>query len=74
MTDLTLIQRTTRTISKNDFIVCRKKAKPQQGGGGGGAKPKAYPPDVARPKRQTKKIGKKREEKLGEGKGERKIL
>ena len=32
MTDLTLIQRTTGTISKNDFIVCRKKAKPQRGG------------------------------------------
>ena len=32
MTDLTPIQRTTGTISKNDFIVCRKKAKPQRGG------------------------------------------
>ena len=32
MTDLTLIQRTTGTIRKNDFIVCRKNAKPQQWG------------------------------------------
>ena len=75
MTDLTLIQRTTGTISKNDFIVCRKNAKPQRGGGGGGAKPKAYPPDAALPNRQTKKIRKKKKkEKRGEGRGERKSL
>ena len=69
MTDLTLIQTTTGTISKNDFIVCGKKS---QATAGGGAKPKAYPPGAARPNHQTKKIWKKKK-KREKGKGERKI-
>ena len=75
MTDLTLIQRTTGTISKNDFIVCRKNAKPQRGGGEGERNRRPTPPDAALPNRQTKKIRKKKKkEKRGEGKGERKSL
>ena len=72
MTDLTLIQRTTGAISKNDFIVCRKKAKPQQGRG---AKPKAYPPDAALPNRQTKKLRKKKKRKTWGGeRGKKKFI
>ena len=72
MTDLTLIQRTTGTISKNDFIVCRKNAKPQQGGGG--AKPKAYPLMRLSQTARQRKSERKKKEKRGEGKGERKSL
>ena len=57
-------------MSKNDFIVCRKKAKPQQGG----SETEGLPPWCGSPKPPDKENPKKREEKRGEGKGERKIL
>ena len=72
MTDLTLIQRTTGTISKNDFIVCRKNAKPQQGGG---SETEGLPLDAALPNRQTKKIRKKKKRKTWGGeKGKKKFI
>ena len=54
------------------LLFAGKKAKPQQGG----AKPKTYPPDAARPNRQTKKIRKKKKSKkknAGKGEGKEKF-
>ena len=63
MTDLTLIQRITGTISKMTLLFAGKKPSCSRGG----AKPKAYPPDAARPNRQTKKIRKKKKRKTWGG-------